>query len=82
MSTATSYHGHDVIDLLLAASHTRPSLAAEVARRFGPDPRFHTCSADGLSLDQLLEFLASRKKLSECPTTGRLTFHTGQACSG
>ncbi|GAB4252502.1 MAG: YecH family protein [Acidobacteriota bacterium] len=38
-------------------------LREEAVRRFGPDARFHTCSIDDLTLNDLLEFLAALRKL-------------------
>jgi probable metal-binding protein len=60
-------HGHEVIHLIHDASPrlTREALHAAVSQRFGPDARFHTCSAGGMSLDQLLHFLIVRGKVVE-----------------
>jgi probable metal-binding protein len=57
-------HGHDVLDLMIAsgASYTRATLAEAIRAKFGPDARYHTCSADGMTAEQLIEFLAARGK--------------------
>jgi probable metal-binding protein len=57
-------HGHDVLDFMIAsgATFTRGSLADAIRAKFGPDARFHTCSADGMSAEELIEFLAARGK--------------------
>ncbi len=41
---------------------TVDSLAAEIAREFGSDARFHTCSADNLTGRELISFLQERGK--------------------
>ncbi len=59
-------HGHDVLDFMIAsgASYTRASLADAIRKRFGADAQFHTCSADGMSAEDLIEFLAQRGKFT------------------
>jgi probable metal-binding protein len=59
-----SIHGHEVLHLMLehGGGYTRESLRDAMIARFGADARFHTCSADDLTADQLIEFLAARGK--------------------
>jgi len=59
-----SIHGHDVIDMIQQAGRafSRPELVAAIAGKYGADARFHTCSAEGLTADGLIDFLASRGK--------------------
>jgi probable metal-binding protein len=68
--TESSVHGHEVIHLIRDAvkPFTRATLAAEVQRRFGAGVTFHTCSAGGMPLDQLLTFLMARQKVVETPS--------------
>jgi len=60
-----SIHGHEVLDLVLSAREplTLQALEAQVNARFGPDARFHTCSASGLTCPELLELLGLKGKL-------------------
>lgn len=60
----TQIHGHDVLDFMIAsgATYTRASLGEAIRAKFGAEARFHTCSADGMTADELIEFLASRGK--------------------
>ena len=60
-----SIHGHEVLEMALSAAQplTRESFEARVNARFGPDARFHTCSIEGLSCAELLDFLTRRGKL-------------------
>jgi len=59
-----SIHGHEVMHLI-ADSKLALSKAAwitEIGKTFGPDARFHTCSAENLSAGELLDFLNDRGK--------------------
>jgi len=40
-------------------------LGQVVSERYGDNPRFHTCSAQDMTLDELLTFLISRGKVAE-----------------
>lgn len=64
-----SVHGHEVMHLLTDFGPlNRANLRAKVFEHFGPSPQFHTCSASGMDLDQLLEFLLARAKINEGPS--------------
>jgi probable metal-binding protein len=67
MVSMKQVHGHEILRLLHEAKPplTRPRLAQEVQRRFGANARFCTCSADSMTLDELITFLAARGKLVE-----------------
>ncbi len=64
--TDTTVHGHDVLNYLVAAGGTvnRAALVSWATEAHGPDARYHTCSRNGMSLDELLGFLESRGKLA------------------
>lgn len=76
-----SVHGHDVLHLIQAAPNplTRAALEAAVISRFGTDPRFHTCSGGGFTLDQLLSFLIAKRKVVE--QDGRLSVLMENVCA-
>ena len=65
MTDAIAIHGHDIIDFV--ASHPdgiRLSQLMEiVSERHGRNVTFHTCSAAGMDLDELLHFLEARDKV-------------------
>ncbi len=64
-STSTpSIHGHEVMDAMQASGRlfTRESLATFITEHFGAASRFHTCSADGMTARELVNFLADRGK--------------------
>ena len=61
---STQIHGHDVLDRLTASGRrfTRDGMVAFIRAEFGPEARFHTCSADGMDAAELVAFLAARGK--------------------
>ncbi|HYG34567.1 MAG TPA: YecH family metal-binding protein [Clostridia bacterium] len=58
-------HGHEVLKMMLASgkTYTRESLVSEIISQFGADARFHTCSAENMSAEELVDFLDARGKL-------------------
>lgn len=64
---SNSVHGHEVMHFMLekGGSFTRESLKNAVIDHFGADTRFHTCSAEGMSAEQLIDFLAAKGKFVE-----------------
>ena len=62
----TEIHGHEVLDLIRASERpfTTTSLATAIVERFGPDARFYTCSASGLTAEELIIFFAQRGKFA------------------
>jgi probable metal-binding protein len=75
-----SIHGHEVIEMMMASGsvYTTASLRTAIVERFGADARFHTCSADNLNPEGLIEFLDARGKLTQ--VEGGFVFGSGQAC--
>jgi probable metal-binding protein len=65
MSDAIAIHGHDII--VLVSNHPdgirSGQLMEIVSERYGRMVTFHTCSAAGMTLDELLHFLEARKKV-------------------
>ncbi len=59
-----SIHGHEVMRMMLESKEafTDASLVRAIRKRFGEDARFHTCSAQDLTAEELVEFLRSRGK--------------------
>lgn len=59
-----SIHGHEVMQMMLSSeqSYTKESLCAAIVAKYGQDSRFHTCSAENMSAEQLVDFLQSRGK--------------------
>ena len=57
-------HGHDVLDFMIASgeTYTRVTLARAIVAKFGADARFHTCSAEAMTAEQLIDFLSAKDK--------------------
>ena len=57
-------HAHEVMEMMMTSgkSYNRTSLATEIRETFGANTRFYTCSANGLSPEQLIDFLAMKGK--------------------
>jgi probable metal-binding protein len=57
-------HGHEVLQMMCSSgkTYTTASLTADIVERFGADARFHTCSAEDMSAEELVEFLHSKGK--------------------
>lgn len=43
-------------------TYTRDSLRTAIITKFGAEARFYTCSADGMTPDELISFLEMRGK--------------------
>ena len=59
-----SVHGHEVMHFMLehGGQFTRQSLQEAIIGRFGADTRFHTCSAEDMTAEQLIDFLQAKGK--------------------
>ena len=64
MEPATEIHGHEVMKMMLEADKPfdETSLEAAIIDRFGSEARFCTCSANGMTAQELIAFLAARGK--------------------
>ena len=60
-----SYHGHEVMQLMVTSgeTHTEETYTAALAERFGAEATFFSCSANGMSPMDLLEFFRARGKV-------------------
>jgi probable metal-binding protein len=61
-------HGHEVMQMMLQSGklYTRATLLAEIVAKFGPDSRFHTCSAENLTPEGIIDFLQAKGKFVPC----------------
>ena len=62
--TANQTHGHEIMDLVAKYPEgiAVATLTDIVAHEFGSGARFFTCSAEGMTLPELLTFLVERDK--------------------
>jgi len=63
----SSIHGHEVLEMIMSSgcSYTKASLRSAIDDRFGRDARFYTCSAENMTAEELIEFLAQRGKFMD-----------------
>lgn len=59
-----SIHGHEVMRKMIESGETyiRDTLRTAINNWFGETARFHTCSAENMTADELIAFLAERHK--------------------
>jgi len=59
-----SVHGHEVMHMMANSglSYNRQSLLSAIHENFGIETRFHTCSAENMDADALIDFLEARGK--------------------
>ncbi|WP_077195769.1 YecH family metal-binding protein [Prevotella ihumii] len=56
-------HGHDVLHMMEGNSYaTKEELVKAIVEKFGEEERFHTCSVDGMTAEELVDFLESKGK--------------------
>ena len=57
-------HAHEVMHMMLETGegYTRESLEVAIVERFGPDARFHSCSASNMDAQAVVAFLEGRGK--------------------
>ena len=74
-----SIHGHNVLNFVqeLGQEISRESLLSNIEEHFGTEARFHTCSAENLSSEELVSLFLQTGKLEE--VDGTVEFH-GCAC--
>ena len=78
----TSFHIHEVLNALYQDStpRTLPELNSFIAEKFGTNPQFFSCSEQNMSIDQAIEFMMMREKISEV-SEGKFAIHTGNQCN-
>jgi probable metal-binding protein len=64
----TDIHAHEVMQMMLEQDEgfSRESLGRAIIERFGASARFHTCSASGMDVHAVIDFLESRGKFVVC----------------
>lgn len=75
-------HGHEVLHMMEGNSYsTKQELVDAIIDRFGADERFYTCSAEGMTATELVDFLEAHGKFM--PATGNhdFTVDTTKVCN-
>jgi len=64
----TEIHAHEVMHMMLEneGGFSRDSLAQAITERFGADARFYACSAGGMNVRTVINFLEERGKFVAC----------------
>ncbi len=62
-----SVHGHQVMELMLSLGRavSKTELEQLMAKRFGEQAKYHTCSASEMDAKQLIAFLEQKGKFTE-----------------
>lgn len=57
-------HAHEVMQMMMELDEdfSRDSLAQAINARFGVGARFYSCSAEGMNVHEVIDFLESRGK--------------------
>jgi probable metal-binding protein len=60
----TDIHAHEVMQMMLEQDEvfSRESLGQAIIERFGASATFHSCSASGMDVQTVIDFLESRGK--------------------
>jgi probable metal-binding protein len=74
-------HGHDVMQMMVESkdTYTKESLEAAIHQKYGADARFYTCSAEGMTAKELIEFLEKRGKFVS--STNGFSTEASKICS-
>ncbi len=74
-------HGHEVLQMMEGNSYaSRSELVEAIVAKFGPDERFYTCSAEGMTADELVTFLEERGKFMPAASNG-FTVDKSKVCN-
>ncbi len=58
-----SVHAHQALHLLAEQDLNLKQLLERIELSFGNDATFHTCSSEGMTIEELLEFFVQRQKI-------------------
>ena len=75
-------HGHEVLHMMEGNSYaTKQQLVDAIIGRFGADEQFYTCSAEGMTAAELVDFLAARGKFKPAEGNDDFTVDITKACN-
>lgn len=72
-------HAHEVLFMMEGNSYSEASLRAAIIDKFGESQRFYTCSAENMSVDELIVFLKQKGKFM--PADDGFTVDLSKVCS-
>jgi probable metal-binding protein len=59
-----SVHAHKILNKLAESAMTKDQIERWAIEEFGADASFRTCSIEGMSLSEVLEFFVARQKVT------------------
>lgn len=57
-----SIHAHKILNMMTGHSYTETTLVQTINDQFGIDAQFHTCSAQNMNAQQIVQFLKQKGK--------------------
>ncbi len=63
--SSTLVHAHSLLNHLKSHPSTIEQLTQWVVEQYGQDVRFRTCSREGFSLPEMIDFFKARQKIIE-----------------
>ena len=74
-------HGHEVLHMMEGNSYsTKESLVKAIVDKFGADERYYTCSVEGMTAAELVDFLEERGKFMPS-SSDDFTVDTSKICN-
>ncbi len=75
-------HGHEVLHMMEGNSYaSRQELIDAIIARFGAEEKFYTCSVEGLTAAELVEFLEQRGKFMPASDATNFTVDSTKICN-
>lgn len=75
-------HGHEVLHMMEGNSYaTKQQLVEAIIERFGAAEQFYTCSAEGMTAAELVDFLAVRGKFKPAEGNDDFTVDITKVCN-
>jgi probable metal-binding protein len=64
MVKTNQVHGHEIMKMMIEEDKlfTESELKNAILTKFGPETRFHTCSAENMTSEQLIDVLKKKGK--------------------
>ena len=75
-------HGHEVLHMMEGNSYaTKQQLIDAIIGQFGPEELFYTCSAEGMTAAELVDFLEERGKFMPAAGDDDFTVDVTKICN-
>ena len=64
-------HGHEILHMMEGHTYaTKQELVEAIERRFGKEERYYTCSAEGMTATEIVDFLYDKGKFKPTGEAG------------